>query len=121
MFGPGPFETEALEIDLAENRGENPHGVDGGAGVVNEVRQREGGGATAAPGSGGGFDDVHGKAGAREKHGASEAVGAAADDDNIGRRGSLGGAVHRRIHQASSRKRTGRSFARRRLTERRGS
>jgi len=116
VFGPGPLEAELLEIDVTENRRQNSHRVDGGAGVVNEVRQRERGGAAAAAGRGGGFDEVDGESGAREEDGARQTVGAAADDDDIGSGRSGSDAVHRRIHQASSRIRTGRSFASRTLT-----
>ena len=58
--------------------------MNGGAGVVHEAGQRERGGAAAAARGSGGFDDVHGKARAGEQDSAGEAVGAAADDEDVG-------------------------------------
>lgn len=110
VLRPGPFESETLEVEFAKHGRKDAHGVNGGAGVVDEPGQGEFGGAAAAAGGGGCFDDVDGQAGAREHDGGGEAVGAAADDDDV-RRGRGGSGLHRRIHQASSRIGTGRSIA----------
>ena len=72
--GLHPLEAVAIERQLPEERGQDPHRVDGGADVVLEAREREGRGAGAAPRLVVGLEHQHPSAGALEGDGGREPV-----------------------------------------------
>jgi hypothetical protein len=77
--------SELLEPKLAKSRGKNSEGVDGGADIVEETGESQPCGAAAAARSVGGLNQQDSSASGGEGHCGSEAIRAAADDDEIWR------------------------------------
>jgi len=79
-----PIKAEALEAQGAKEGGAGGHGVDGGAGIMDEAGEGQLRGADGAARGFHGLENEDAEAGAGQANGGGEAIGAGADYDGIG-------------------------------------